>query len=154
MRWYPGDRTLVDLKAESVFRSLGTSYIGAGCAIWLREGATLQLGDRTAINPRSELSVATAVTIGSGCAIGWKVTILDHDHHRLVGPARYSRDRGPIAIGDHVWIGTGVTILKGVTIGDGAVVAARSVVTRDVPSRAIVAGAPAEVVRRDAMWEL
>ena len=59
----------------------------------------------------------------------------------------------PVTIGDRVWIGCRATVLKGVTIGDGAVVAACSVVTRDVPPRALVAGNPARVVREDVTWE-
>lgn len=53
----------------------------------------------------------------------------------------------PIVIGRNVWIGANVTILKGVTVGDDAVVAAASVVTKDVPAGSIVVGSPARVVR-------
>jgi acetyltransferase-like isoleucine patch superfamily enzyme len=59
----------------------------------------------------------------------------------------------PVHIGSHVWIGARALILKGVRIGDGAVVAAGSVVTRDVPSRALVAGNPAQVIREDVSWD-
>lgn len=69
--------------------------------------------------------------------------------------------RGDIVIGNDVWIGYEAVILSGVTIGDGAIVAARSVVTRDVPPYAIVGGAPARTIRRrfypetiDALLEL
>lgn len=55
---------------------------------------------------------------------------------------QYVRTR-PVSIGNHVWIGTGATILKGVTIGDSAVVGAGAVVTRDVPTNCLVAGVPA-----------
>jgi len=58
----------------------------------------------------------------------------------------------PIIIGDHVWIGMNVTVLKGVTIGDGAVVAAGSMVTKDVPPHSLVAGVPAKVVKTDVEW--
>ena len=53
----------------------------------------------------------------------------------------------PIHIGKQVWIGANATILPGVTVGDGAVIAAGAVVTRDVPERAVVAGVPARVVK-------
>jgi acetyltransferase-like isoleucine patch superfamily enzyme len=53
----------------------------------------------------------------------------------------------PIRIGADVWVGRGCAILSGVTIGDGAVIAANSVVTRDIPSRAIAVGAPAKPIR-------
>ena len=53
----------------------------------------------------------------------------------------------PIVIGKRVWLGSNVTVLPGVTIGDGAVVAAASVVTKDVPANSVVVGSPAKVVR-------
>jgi acetyltransferase-like isoleucine patch superfamily enzyme len=59
----------------------------------------------------------------------------------------------PIVIGDHVWIGTNSLVLKGVTVGDGAVVAAGSVVTRDVPASTLVAGVPAKPVRTIEHWQ-
>ncbi|WP_376715052.1 DapH/DapD/GlmU-related protein [Janibacter limosus] len=69
---------------------------------------------------------------------------LDHDVH----PDRRSdMHPAPIVIGRKVWIGANATILKGVTIGDGAIVAAGAVVTKDVPADSIVVGAPARVVR-------
>lgn len=55
--------------------------------------------------------------------------------------------KGPITIGSDVWIGTDALILSGVNVGDGAIIAARSVVTRDIPPYAIVAGVPARVIR-------
>jgi acetyltransferase-like isoleucine patch superfamily enzyme len=55
--------------------------------------------------------------------------------------------KGPIRIGDHVWIGTGAIILDGVTIGAGAIIGAGAVVTKDIPENAIAAGVPAKVIR-------
>ena len=55
--------------------------------------------------------------------------------------------KGPIRIGDHVWIGTSAIILDGITVGKGAVIGAGSLVNKDVPENAIVAGAPARVIR-------
>ena len=58
----------------------------------------------------------------------------------------------PIVIGDHVWIGMNVIVLKGVTIGEGSIVAAGSVVNKDVPPHCLVAGVPAKVVKTDVTW--
>ena len=58
----------------------------------------------------------------------------------------------PIIIGNHVWIGMNVTILKGVRIGDGAIVAAGAVVTKDVPENTLVGGVPARVLKTDISW--
>ena len=60
----------------------------------------------------------------------------------------------PIHIGKHVWIGSNATVLPGVTIGDGAIVAAGAVVTKDVPKNTIVSGVPARVMRHLSQKEL
>lgn len=59
----------------------------------------------------------------------------------------------PISIGDHVWIGLNATILKGVTIGEGSVIAAGSVVVKDVPAHTLVGGIPAKVLKENIEWE-
>lgn len=80
--------------------------------------------------------------------------IQDNDGHPLDPDARRHRERvalgdiRPVRIGNNVWIAPRCTILKGVTIGDNAVVATGSVVTKDVPANTLVAGVPARVVRR------
>jgi maltose O-acetyltransferase len=71
---------------------------------------------------------------------------LDADERRAGQPTPASAVR-PVEIGDDVWVGTGALILKGVTVGPRSVVAARAVVTADVPADVVVAGNPARVVR-------
>jgi acetyltransferase-like isoleucine patch superfamily enzyme len=78
------------------------------------------------------------------------VLIMDTDFHRVDG--RPSGDAA-VSIGNRVWIGVGAKILKGVTVGDGAIVAAGSVVTRDVPAATLVAGNPARVIREQVSWD-
>ncbi|WP_375466069.1 CatB-related O-acetyltransferase [uncultured Methylobacterium sp.] len=105
------------------------------------------------------------LTIGRYCSIADKVEILLGGDHRLDwastypfaamgglwpdadAPVEYHAARGDVAIGHDVWLGSGCMILSGVSIGHGAVVAARAVVTRDVPAYAVAAGNPARVVR-------
>ncbi len=112
--------------------------------------ALIQVGERTFINRNSEIVAATGVVIGSDCAISWDVLITDTDFHQVSGVQK-SRS---VRIGDNVWIGAGATILKGVTVGHGAIVAAKSVVTEDVPSKSLVAGNPARLIRTEVDWEL
>ncbi|MBX7167446.1 MAG: acyltransferase [Pirellulales bacterium] len=88
--------------------------------------------------------------IGSHVHMGEHVTIIT-DNHNFEVPLTLPYDKGHVAkdvvIGDCVWLGDRVLIVPGVTIGEGAVVAAGSIVTRDVPPLAIVGGAPAKVIR-------
>ncbi|GAB6733813.1 TPA: DapH/DapD/GlmU-related protein [Bacillus paranthracis] len=111
-------------------------------------GATVTIGDRTYINRRTEIMCKEKVEIGKDCAISWDVTITDTDYHSINN--RY--DTSPVKIGNNVWIGCNATILKGVCIADGAVIAANSVVTRDVPPNCLVAGVPGEVVKEGIKW--
>lgn len=88
------------------------------------------------------------ISIGSGCAIAPGVVIRDCDSHVIEG----SPTSKPISIGQHVWIGTNAHILKGVTIGDGSVIGAGSVVTKDVPAACVAVGNPARVVKTNIKW--
>lgn len=81
------------------------------------------------------------------------VRIQDSDNHYVVENGKNKSNTQPIIIGNHVWIGKNVLILKGVHIGDGVIVAAGSVVIRDVPPNSLLAGNPARVVKKDAMWK-
>lgn len=111
-------------------------------------GAKILIGDNTYINRRTEIMAKESVSIGRGCAISWDVVITDTDYHQLEGTISTK----PIVIGDEVWIGCKSIVLKGVTIGNGAVVAAGSVVTKDVEPYTLVAGIPAKVVKKDVRW--
>jgi acetyltransferase-like isoleucine patch superfamily enzyme len=120
----------------------------------------VRIGDRTYIGA-SHIVCHTEVLIGSDVIISWGVTVVDHDSHSVswrLRSADVERWRMgskswehvavmPVNIADKAWIGFGASILKGVTIGEGAVVGACSVVTRDVPAYAVVAGNPARVIR-------
>ncbi|TJY43605.1 acyltransferase [Cohnella pontilimi] len=112
-------------------------------------GAEIVIGDRTYINRRTEIMAKDSVRIGKACAISWDVVISDTDYHEIAGTSSTK----PIVIGDEVWIGCKSTILKGVAIGNGAVVAAGSVVTKNVHPHTLVAGIPAKEIKRDVRWK-
>lgn len=114
-------------------------------------GAVLSVGDHTYFGELNNIRVAGLTQIGSKCLISQGVSIIASNHSFRAGVPIADQPRQPdkegVTIGDDVWIGTNATILPGVNIGNGAVIAAGSVVTRDVPKNAIVAGVPAKVIK-------
>ena len=127
----------------------GAFDVFSGCQISVNTGARLRLGSGY-INNGTRLACFSEITIGDDCAISENVVIRDSDNHAVEDGKPMS---APIDIGNHVWVGIGAIILKGVTIGDGAVVAAGAVVTRDVPPNSLVAGVPAVVKRTNVQWK-
>jgi acetyltransferase-like isoleucine patch superfamily enzyme len=113
----------------------------------------LVIGDGTFIGHACGFNAGRSIRIGKNCLLATMVLVYDQDGHPLDAERRRAGESSPpeeilpVIIGDDVWIGTGAVILKGVTIGDRAIVAARSVVTKDVPADAIVAGNPARIIR-------
>jgi maltose O-acetyltransferase len=120
----------------------------------LRSDPELHVGNDTFIGDQCSFTVADSVHIGDHCLLAPGVAVRDHDGHPLDASCRRAKKPSPtegikpVRIGDDVWIGTRATILKGVSIGDRAVVAAASVVTRDVPPDVVVAGNPAQIVKQ------
>lgn len=123
-----------------------------GASVVLLEGASLTIGRNSYMND-SLIQCAGQITIGDDCAIAGDVLIQDTDFHPMLDEKGEERSYvKPINIGNHVWICAKATILKGVTIGDGSVVAAGAVVTRDVPPRCLVGGNPARIIRQNIDW--
>ena len=116
----------------------------------------LKIGSDCSIGAWNHITCVNRIVIGNGLLTGKWVTITDNSHGTTdykdlqIPPAkRKIFSKGAVIIGNNVWIGDKATILAGVTIGDGAVIAANSVVTKDVPPFSVVAGSPAKIIRKD-----
>ena len=126
-----------------------------------RANAQIRIGSRTHVGSGTLLAAAQLIEIGDDVLVAFDVLITDHNSHSLCFAERSSdvrewiRDRKdwthvplvPVRISNKAWIGARAIILKGVNIGEGAVVGAGSVVTKDVPDWTIVAGNPARIIR-------
>jgi acetyltransferase-like isoleucine patch superfamily enzyme len=115
---------------------LGRIFAAAGTRLWSHKGGALVIGDGTVLDSGAEVVAWLGVTIGKRCYLGWDALIMDTDLHRIGENPLVNR---PVVIGDDVYIGCRAMILKGVTIGNGAVIHAGSIVTRDVEAGAAVA---------------
>lgn len=144
--------TYLKMQADSRLIVNGHFRAFAQSSMELFPGACLTVGN-SYLNSGSVIACANSITIGDGVAIARNVMIYDSDHHALLASdGTRLNPSAPIIIRDHVWIGVSAVILKGVTIGEGAVVAAGAVVTRDVPPHCMVAGNPAVVKKENVIW--
>ena len=135
---YIGERT-------KLWPNIKISCVGARNRI-----AKLIIGKNCSIGDRTEIHCTKHIEIGDNVLISWDCNILDRDYHSVNGEEeRFA----PVVIGNNVWIGCRVIILRGVKIGDGVVIAAGSVVTKDIPPYTLVAGNPAVVKKTVKGWK-
>lgn len=144
----------VTTRGKPLIIAKGTVIIGDRVVLWsifnrtiisIHAKAKLQIGDYTRING-VHIAAKSSIKIGKNVRIGPYTIIMDSDFHDIQEHSVEGKSE-PIIIGDNTWIASRVIILKGVTIGEGAVIAAGAVVTKDVPAYSMVAGVPAVVVR-------
>lgn len=125
--------------------------IYANTYISVSKGATLEFFGNGYVNYGCNIDCFEHISIGKGTYISKQVYIRDSDNHDIEYEG-YKKS-APIIIGEHCWIGMRATILKGVTIGDGAIIAAGSLVNKDVPANSLVAGVPAKVIKENVKWK-
>ena len=138
------------------------SHVDKGCTITAYDHANdgakfkpeIQIGESCNIGAWNHITAINKIVIGKGFLSGKWVTISDNNHGEGIYEQlqmepiyRPLTSKGPVIIGENVWVGEKATILSGVTIGDGVIVAANSVVTKDVPAYCVVAGNPAKVIK-------
>jgi acetyltransferase-like isoleucine patch superfamily enzyme len=126
------------------------SWIGHGTKIRAHEGE-VHIGAKSVLGQECTISAFQHVSIGRECIVADRVMLIDFDHG-VVETERPIREQGiykrDVRVGNNVWIGYGACFLRGVTVGDNSVVGTYTVVNRDVPSDAVVAGVPVRILRR------
>lgn len=124
---------------------------------WTRYSTpSITIGNHCFFGAFLHITSTNRIVIGDNCLTGKHVTITDNSHGEtdiksLEMPPlkRVFVSKGPVIIGNNVWIGDKVTILPNVTIGDGCVIAANSVVTKDIPPYSVAAGIPAKIIKQN-----
>lgn len=167
MATYLGNRTIrvdgsIFMRGEQRIKIGDNTHIGNGCVLtaweYTADGGVhtpeIQIGANCSIGEYNNITSTNKIVIGDNLLTGRWVTITDNNHGdttleslQLPPLSRPVISKGPVMVGNNVWIGDKATILPGVTIGDGAVIAANSVVTKDVPAYTVVAGMPARIIR-------
>lgn len=150
---------------------VGKEYIeiGNGCKIgkhvqltaWDEHNSThfnpsIVIGNNCQFGGYNHITAINSIEIGNGVLTGKCVTITDNSHGKpgdecdceLSPIVRTVYSKGPVVIGDNVWIGDKATILPNVRIGEGCIIGANSVVTKDIPPYCIVGGNPARIIRQ------
>ncbi|HFI0645868.1 TPA: DapH/DapD/GlmU-related protein [Streptococcus suis] len=119
------------------------------------ENPKLIIGEGVSFGDNCYVTCSNSITIGKGTLMGDNVFITDNYHGKsdyndinLPPAEREIFSKGPVEIGENVWIGRNVSIMPGIIIGDGVVIGANSVVTTNIPPYCIIAGSPAKIIRK------
>ena len=121
-----------EVKIKDGTARFGKEQITRGNAVFRVEGGELTIGDKCFFNQNVSITCKKKIVIGDRCQIANNVVIVDHDHAGSENWGSYVET--PVTIGNDVWIGANVVIMRGTTIGDKAVIGAGSIVKGDVPA--------------------
>jgi maltose O-acetyltransferase len=146
-RWKLDGKVKLTIRGEA---SIGERFRAAGirtpAVIYVEKGGKLSVGSNLRMNFGTTIDVFREVRIGNDLMMGPNATILDHSRHEIEpGSPLY---KGPVIIGNNVWLSANVSVLPGASIGDGSVIGANSVVTSEIPPNCLAVGTPARVVRK------
>ncbi|MBD1916313.1 MULTISPECIES: acyltransferase [Cyanophyceae] len=160
-------RGSIDKRSKNSLIKIGDDSLIEGFLVTETDGSSITIGNNTYIGGSTILDCVVSISIGDDVLVSYGCVFADSDNHST----RYSIRRkdladwrqgkhdwtttksSPITVSNGAWIGTHAIILKGVTIGEGAIVGAGSVVTKDVPPWTIVAGNPARIIQEIPEYE-
>jgi acetyltransferase-like isoleucine patch superfamily enzyme len=146
---FVGPGVTIEIGKDARVRLGRWSWIGHGTKIRAHEGE-VRIGAKTVLGQECTISSFQHVSIGRECIVADRVMLIDFDHG-VVEVERPVREQGiykrDVRVGHNVWMGYGACVLRGVRVGDNAIIGTSTVVTKDVPANAVVAGVPAKVLR-------
>jgi acetyltransferase-like isoleucine patch superfamily enzyme len=149
--------TRIELLNGACLKMEINTIVLSGCYITGSHGADILIGENSYISQEVIINSRCLVSIGKNVMLGHRTRIMDYDAHKIgdiedINKPMFTSKQAPIVIGDNVWTGFGVTILKGVSIGRGSIIGANACVVSDIPENSIAVGNPARVVRGNVTW--
>ena len=150
----PERKSYINLGKNARLVFNGKANLAKGVSLRCESG-TIEFGKNFYSNCNMSVICSQHVSFGDDALIGWCVNIRDCDGHSIFCEGVETPSVKPVAIGNHVWIGAYVDILKGVTIGDGSIVAYRSCVLKAIPQeRVLLGGYPARILKENVDWHV
>ncbi len=144
-----GNNNRIKIGNSCLFKETNMIYVQG-------DGNMIEIGDDTIFDKNVSIVLAegTRCCIGSGCRFANGVRIRTSDQHFIYDEygkrINHAKD---VHIGEHVWLGASVIVMKGATIGDGSVIGMDSMVTKNIPSQSLAVGKPAKVIKSNIYWE-
>jgi acetyltransferase-like isoleucine patch superfamily enzyme len=144
-----GDNNNIEIGSNCFLKGKKIHIEGDGCLVRVGNKTTIEYAEIAGTEEKSK------IVIGKDCMLADDIDVRNGDSHSLVDKKtgkriNFAKD---ILIGDHVWIASHATILKGVIIGNESVVASGAVVTSSIPNNSIYAGIPAKMIKNGITWE-
>ena len=132
----------------------GSANIAQSSSIAIFKDARLELGNRFSANYDFLVSCKNRIQIGDDALFGWNVSLLDNDGHDIIqNDGTVSNKPAPIFIGNHVWVCSNSTCLKGARLPDGCILASQSLLAKEILCKnALVAGSPARLIKQEVNW--
>lgn len=139
----------------TLYQNMGRHIVHGRCNILnggiinITEQGTLETGKRVSIGANVRIKCTDRISIGDSCMVSWDVQIFDTDFHYVISDRKsIARNNKPVIIGDAVWVGSRVTILKGTKLPDGTIVSSNSLVNKDIVGGAdlVIGGVPAKII--------
>lgn len=142
-------------RSYTLYHNMGKHIVHGRCNILnggiivIANNGTLETGNRVSIGANIRLKCTDSIIIGNSCMVSWDVQIFDTDFHYVIsGGKSIARNNKPVIIGDAVWIGSRVTILKGTKLPNGTIVSSNSLVNKEMEGGAdlVIGGVPAKII--------
>lgn len=141
----------IDEGAHVIFEE--KTAIGKGCDILVGKNSEVTFGKNFSAGNNFYISSNKGVAFGDYVLLGWNVSIRDSDGHTVIENGIEKPNQKKIVIGDHVWIGSDVTVFKGVEIKNDSVVASHAIVTKAFKENSVlVGGFPASIIKKNINW--